>query len=83
MPTHKSAWKRMRQNERKRVVNKAHRTTLRKNLKSFRELGDAETAAANYPAMASSLDKAAKKGIIHHRKADRLKSRLSRKRASA
>ena len=83
MPTHKSALKRMRQNERKRVVNKAHRSTLRRNLKAFRELGDAEGAKAKYPEMASSIDKAAKKGIIHHRRADRLKSRLSRKTASA
>jgi ribosomal protein S20 len=73
----------MRQNERKRAVSKAHRSTLRKDLKSFRELGDAEGAKAKYPEMASSIDKAAKKGIIHHRKADRLKSRLSRKTATA
>jgi len=73
----------MRQNERKQAVNKTHRSSLRKNLKAFRELTDAESAKAKYPEMASAIDRAAKKGIIHHRKADRLKSRLSRKTASA
>lgn len=83
MPTHKSALKRMRQNERKHVVNKAHRSSLRKNLKAYRDLDDPAAAKTKFPEMASTIDKAAKKGIIHHRKADRLKSRLSKKTASA
>ncbi len=83
MPTHKSALKRMRQNVRKQTVNKAHRSSLRKNLKAYRELGDATAAKAKYPEMSSLIDRAAKKGIIHRRKADRLKSRLSRKATTA
>ncbi len=79
MPTHKSAWKRMRQNERRRMVNKAHRTHLRKELKSFRSLEAGEPAAEPYSHIASVVDKAAKKGIIHHRTAARLRARLSRK----
>ena len=83
MPTHKSADKRMRQNERRRVANKAHRTYLRKTVKSFRDLENGESAKAQFPRISSTVDKAAKKGIIHHRKASRLKSRLFRKTAGA
>lgn len=83
MPTHKSAEKRMRQGERKRVINKASRTTLRKEVKSYRELESGEPSKAKFPAIASTIDRAAKKGIIHPRKASRLKSRLSRKTVKA
>lgn len=83
MPTHKSAMKRMRQNEKRRAVNKSNRTHLRKELKSFRGLEAGEPAKAQYPRIASEIDKAAKKGIIHHRTAARLRSRLSRKTRTA
>jgi len=83
MPTHKSPEKRMRQGERKRVVNKANRTSLRKEIKSYRELENGEASKAKYPAIASTIDRAAKKGIVHPRKASRLKSRLSRKTVKA
>lgn len=83
MPTHKSAKKRMRQNERKRIVNKASRTSLRKEIKSYRELESGEPSKVKYPAIASTIDRAAKKGIVHPRKASRLKSRLSRKTVKA
>ncbi len=83
MPTHKSAIKRMRQNERRRLINKAHRSNLRKSIKSFRDLEKGEASKGQIPHIASTIDKAAQKGIIHHRKAARLKSRLSRKTVSA
>ena len=83
MPTHKSAWKRMRQSKRRNAVNKAGRTHLRKELKSYRGLEAGEPAKEKYPHVASEIDKAAKKGIIHHRTAARLRSRLSRKTRSS
>jgi small subunit ribosomal protein S20 len=83
MPIHKSAIKRMRQNERRRLINKAHRSNLRKSIKSFRDLANADASKGQYPHIASTLDKAAQKRIIHHRKASRLKSRLARKTVSA
>jgi small subunit ribosomal protein S20 len=79
MPSHKSAEKRMRSDARKHDTNKAHRSSLRKNLKAYRDLQDPAAAKTKYPEMSSMIDRAAKKGIIHRRKADRLKSRLSRK----
>ena len=78
MPNHKSAWKRMRQNEIRRARNKAHRSHLRKAVKSFRSLDDAAAAREQIPGVVSAIDKAVKKGLIHSRKAARLKSRLSR-----
>lgn len=79
MPTHKSAWKRMRQNEIRRLRNKARRSYLKRVIKAFRSIEDAGKAKEEFPHVVSAIDKAAKKGIIHHRKAARIKSRLSRK----
>ena len=79
MPNHKSAWKRMRQNEKRRMRNKADRTSLRKTIRAYHAQEDATAARESFPQVASVIDKAVKKGIIHHKKADRLKSRLSRR----
>ena len=78
MPVHKSVVKRMRQNERRRARNRAHRSYLRKEIKTFRTMNDTDSARERFPRTVSAIDKAAKKGIIHHRTAARLKSRLSR-----
>ena len=79
MPNHKSAWKRMRQNEKRRLMNKKHRSLLRKAIKGFKAIEDSAEAREQYPALASRVDKSAKMGIIHHRTAARIKSRLARK----
>jgi len=81
MPNHKSAWKRLRQNEKRRLQNRKHKSFLRKAVKEFRTIEDTARAKDEYPAVASILDKSAKHGIIHHRKAARLKSRLAKKTA--
>ncbi len=79
MPNHKSAWKRMRQNEVRRARNRADRTSLRRTIRSFKAQEDAAAARESLPQVVSVIDKAVKKGIIHRRNADRLKSRLSRR----
>ena len=79
MPNHKSAWKRMRQNEKRRLLNRRHRSLLRKAIKNFKTIEDPAAARENFPALASRVDKSAKLGIIHPRTAARIKSRLSRK----
>lgn len=79
MPNNKSAWKRMRQNEKRRLRNRSFRTSLRKTIKSFRSFDDTASAREQLPIVVSAIDKAVKKGIIHDRKAARLKSRLARK----
>jgi small subunit ribosomal protein S20 len=79
MPNHKSAWKRMRQNEIRRQNNRKQRSVLRGTIKNFMAIEDGDAAKESFPAVVSRIDKSVKKGIIHHRTAARIKSRLSRK----
>ncbi len=41
MPNHKSSEKRMRQNEKRRLINRGNRTRLRTGVKNFRATLDA------------------------------------------
>lgn len=79
MPSHKSAWKRMRQNEKRRARNRAHRSYLRKAIKTFKSLDDPGAAREQLPGVVSVIDRMAHKGIVHHRTAARIKSRLTRR----
>ena len=80
-----SAKKRIRQDEKRRLRNRAYRTQYRRLLKRSRELlAGGETAASPESAEAVAratrmLDHVATKGVIHRRKAARLKSRLMRR----
>jgi small subunit ribosomal protein S20 len=80
----KSQIKRNRQNEGRRVRNKAVRTELKTEAKKVRTAvaQGAEDADSLLRQAVRSLDKAASKGTIHKRTAARRKSRLAR-RASA
>ncbi len=81
MANHKSAKKRARQNEIRRVRNKAVRTRVKNVVKEVRQTvseNASETAAAQINHAKSVIDKAAKKGIIHKRTAARKISRLSK-----
>jgi len=81
LANHKSAKKRARQNEIRRVRNKAVRTRVKNVVKEVRQAvtGNAtETAAAQMNHAKSVIDKAAKKGVIHKRTAARKISRLSK-----
>lgn len=80
MPNHKSAEKRVRQNERRRVVNRTNRTRLRTSIKKFRSAlkgADAGQAGALLPQTVSEIDKAVQKGVLHRNAAARQKSRLT------
>jgi small subunit ribosomal protein S20 len=73
--------KRNRQNERRRVRNKAVRTRLKteaKRTQALAEAGDLENARDRYRLTARDLDRAASKGILHPRTAARRKSRLAK-----
>jgi small subunit ribosomal protein S20 len=77
----KSQIKRNRQNERRRLRNKAVRTRLKTEAKAVRETaaaGDTDTAEEQLRATSRMLDKAASKGAIHRRTAARRKSKLAR-----
>jgi len=80
MPNHKSAEKRMRQNEKRRLVNRGNRGKLRTGVKKLRaalEGGDAGAVETLLPRTVSLIDKAVQKGVLHRNAAARFKSRLT------
>ncbi|HJQ30623.1 MAG TPA: 30S ribosomal protein S20 [Pyrinomonadaceae bacterium] len=80
MPNHKSAEKRVRQNEKRREVNRGNRSRLRTGIKKLRaafESGDAGSAQTLLPETVSLIDKAVQKGVLHRNAAARYKSRLT------
>ncbi|HPK04595.1 MAG TPA: 30S ribosomal protein S20 [Bacteroidales bacterium] len=79
MANHKSALKRIRANDKKRLYNRYYARTMRNAIKSFRSLTDKEEATTKLPGMISMIDKTLKKGIIHKNKAANLKSKLTMK----
>lgn len=82
MANHKSALKRIRTSEKRRVRNKQYRSQTRTQIKKARvsmEHGTVEEAIAETQAAISRLDKAADKGIIHKNNAARRKSRLMKR----
>ena len=81
MANHKSALKRTRQNEKKRLRNKSTKTRVKnveKNVRLAVNENSKETALNQLNAAQSAIDKAAKKGVIHKNTASRKLSRLSR-----
>jgi small subunit ribosomal protein S20 len=79
MPNHKSAEKRVRQTERRRVINRSNRTRLRTAMKDLRGAlsKDSKAAAELLPKTVSEIDKAVQKGVLHRNAAARHKSRLT------
>ncbi len=77
-----SAIKRVRQNERHRVRNRADRTRLRTQIKKLRQAIDAknaEEAQKLIPDTISLVDVMIKKGVLHQNTGSRYKSRLTRR----
>ena len=70
----KSAIKRNRQNEVRRLRNRSVRSEMRSIVKTAKDSGNAEDTAAAI----KKIDRAAAKGIIHANKASREKSRLQK-----
>jgi small subunit ribosomal protein S20 len=80
MPNHKSAEKRVRQSERRRVNNRGNRAKLRTSIKKLRSTlsgNDKTQASALLPQTISEIDKAVRKGVLHRNAAARHKSRLT------
>ena len=82
MTNHKSALKRIRSSERKRIANRYYAKTMRNALRDFRALEDKTTAEEKLPKLLSSIDKLAKRSIIHKNKASNLKSKCMKRIAS-
>ena len=81
MANHKSAIKRARQHEKRRMRNKSSKTRIKNIVKSVRHTVNEksnEAALAELNIAKSIIDNAAKKGVIHRKTASRKISRLSR-----
>ena len=80
MPNHKSAEKRVRQNEKRRVINRSHRSKVRTYIKRLRTALDSskgEDVKTALPEVISVIDKSVQKGVMHKNAAARYKSRLT------
>lgn len=78
MANHKSALKRIRSNEAKRLRNKYQHKTTRNALRDLRAVEDKTEAESKLGNVISMLDKLAKKNIIHKNKVSNLKSKLTK-----
>ncbi|MEM6721032.1 MAG: 30S ribosomal protein S20 [Bacteroidota bacterium] len=78
MANHKSALKRIRSNETKRLRNRYQHKTTRNAIKKLRSVTDKKEAEALLSSVTSMIDKLAKRNIIHNNKAANLKSKLAK-----
>jgi len=81
LANHKSAKKRALQNEVRRLRNRSVKTQIKGIVKGIRNVVESEDKAqapAQLKLAQSSIDKAAKKGVYHHKAAARKVSRLAR-----
>ena len=81
MANHKSALKRIRQNEIRRLRNKSTKTRIKHMTKDVRQAATenaAESASRSLDQVKSTIDKASKQGVIHRNTAARKISRLAR-----
>ena len=78
MATHKSAKKRIRTNEKKRVVNQQAESRIKTSVKKALSTKNKEEAEKLYKEAVSVLDKGTKKGVIKQNTASRRKSMLTR-----
>ena len=82
MANHKSALKRIRSNETKRLRNRYQHKTTRNAMRQLRSTSEKKEAESLFPKVVSMLDKLAKRNIIHANKAANLKSKLAKHVAS-
>lgn len=77
-----SAKKRVRQNAKRRVINRARKSAVKTGIKGLEAAisgGDKKAASEQYRLIVKKLDSIASAKTIHKNKAARLKSRLARK----
>lgn len=81
MASHASALKKNRQDQKRRLRNRAHTSRLRTQMKKMSEAlqsGDAAAAAGLMTETVALVDRTAKHRVIHRNAASRTKSRLAR-----
>ncbi|MBE7446845.1 MAG: 30S ribosomal protein S20 [Planctomycetia bacterium] len=82
MPTMKSAKKRLRQNIKHNLRNRSYRSALKTQIKDFFGVvkeGNVQATEEELRLTVKKLDKAAAKGILHKKTANRRKSRFAKK----
>ena len=80
MPHHKSAEKRLRQTEKRTVINRARMSRVRtfvKKVESAIETGDKEAAQSAFQLAQPELHRATTKGVLHKNTVARKLSRLA------
>jgi len=81
MASHASALKKNRQDQKRRIRNRAHASRLRTQMKKIQEAlqsGDAAAATVLMKDTVSLVDRTAKHRVIHRNAASRTKSRLAK-----
>lgn len=78
MANHKSAKKRIRANEAKRLRNRYQHKTTRTAIKKLKSAATKDEASALLKEVTAMIDKLAKKNVIHWKKAANQKSKLSK-----
>ena len=78
MANHKSALKRIRSNDKKRLRNRFQHKTARNAIRKLRGLTNKKEANKQFPDVVSLVDKLAKKNIIHANKAANIKTKLAK-----
>ncbi len=78
MANHKSALKRIRANDSRRLRNRYQHKTTRNAIRDLRAAADKKEAEAMLGKVVSMVDKLAKNNIIHKNKASNLKSKLTK-----
>jgi len=82
MATSPSAKKRIRQNERDRVRNRARKSAVKTQVRKFLDAvhgGDVTQATELYRCVTKNLDQIAAKGVLHRNTVARRKSRLAKR----
>jgi small subunit ribosomal protein S20 len=81
MANHKSALKRVRQNAKRKEINRGNRSKVRTQIKKLRTAiagHDKKSSGELLAPTVSVIDKAVSKGILHKNTAARYKSRLTK-----
>jgi small subunit ribosomal protein S20 len=79
MANHSATKKDVRQSRKRNERNRYYGKTTRNAIRDLKAISDKAKAGEELPAVASMIDKLAKRGVIHKNKAANLKSKLSRR----
>tara|TARA_B100000963_G_scaffold82604_1_gene70399 strand:- start:24082 stop:24336 length:255 start_codon:yes stop_codon:yes gene_type:complete len=78
MANHQSTLKRIRSNNKKRILNRFQHKTTRNAIKKLKSISSKKEAIKLLPEVISLIDKLSKKNVIHKNKAGNLKSKLTK-----